>query len=336
MISEIEYCLSLNYKILQLYECHIYVDHDFILREYVQKLTFMKTVSSNCFENINDYTAKSNYCKTLNDQMDFCDDFALTPENVKPNSSKRFFYKLAQNSFFGKFGQRIDKNKLVFCTDQEQLENIVKEQNSINDVYTITENCCAISYKPNSMSFNPSLKTNVHIAAQITAFAREVIHKHVLNLSSVQGIKLFQADCDSVIFSLPLSERCPLSLSHAVGDFKNEINGTILNYFSLGPKNYIISYKTNTNEIKFINKISGLSLESSKICPELYESFLTKLRNDIEAVLIVPNRKRKFDMKKLDVSMITQNFSLTNQIKLKRILDKNSMDFSTVPYGFKK
>ena len=85
-----------------------------------------------------------------------------------------------------------------------------------------------------------------------------------------------------------------------------------------------------------MNKISGLSLESSQICPELYESFLTKLRNDIEAVLIVPNRKRKFDMKKLDVAMVTQNFSLTNQIKLKRILDKKSPDFSTVPYGFKK
>ena len=336
MISEIEYCLSLNYKILQIYECHIYVEHDFILREFVQKLTFMKIAASNIFENMSDHKMKSDYCNRLNEQMNFSENITLSPQNIKPNSSKRYFYKLAQNSFFGKFGQRSDHSRLVFCSDQEEVENLVKEQSSINDVYTITDNCCAISYKPNCVGLNPTFKTSVYVAAQITAFARETIHKHVLHLSTITDVKLFQVDCDSIIFSMPNNKNCPLPVSHAVGDFKDEINGTILNYFSLGPKNYIISYKTNTNEIKILNKISGLSLSSSLVSPELYETFLAKLRCDINAVLIVPNRKRKFDLRNLDVCMINQNYSISNQIKLRRLLNKNSDNFSTSPYGFYK
>ena len=186
------------------------------------------------------------------------------------------------------------------------------------------------------MGLNPTFKTSVYVAAQITAFARETIHRHVLHLSSIKGVKIFQVDCDSIIFSMPTNSDCPLPISHAVGDFKNEIDGTILNYFSLGPKNYIISYKTNENKIKFLNRISGLSLSSSLICPELYETFLAKLRYDIDAVLIVPNRKRKFDLRNLDVCMVNQNYSLSNKIKLRRLLNKNSDNFSTSPYGFQK
>ena len=52
MISEIEFALTLNYKILQIYEAHVFVDSQFILRDFIQKLNYFKTLNSNCLKNL--------------------------------------------------------------------------------------------------------------------------------------------------------------------------------------------------------------------------------------------------------------------------------------------
>ena len=42
MISEIEFALSLDYKVLAIHECHIYQKSDYILKDFVQHLNFFK------------------------------------------------------------------------------------------------------------------------------------------------------------------------------------------------------------------------------------------------------------------------------------------------------
>ena len=49
MSSEIEFALHLNYQILQIYEVHIYLTKDFLLKNFIQKINFYKTISSDCF-----------------------------------------------------------------------------------------------------------------------------------------------------------------------------------------------------------------------------------------------------------------------------------------------
>lgn len=335
MISEVEYALSLNYQILHIHECHAYTESDYILKDFVEKLVLLKTASTDCFKGLHTNEEKIEYCKMLNAKIGLKGTHQLTPETIKPNVTKRNFYKLAQNSLFGKFGQRSDKSKLLFVTSQEQIEQLIADNLDILDVFLINENLCALSYKPKPSSIQPSLKTNVYISAQITAFARQVIHEHIMTLSKIDHVRLFQVDCDSLIFSVSKNVNVPLQLSHAIGDFKNEVDGEILDFYSLGNKNYIICFKNNTNgKIETINKVSGLSLNSKELTPELYRTFLEKLQNDIFLALKVPNRKRKLNWNQLKSVKILQSFTLSNNLKLRRHLLKHSEHLQTVPFGY--
>lgn len=335
MISEIEYALSLNYKILHIHECHAYTDSDYILKDFVEKLVLQKTLSTDCFEGLNTLQEKIQYCKELNAKIGFKDLQQITPESIKPNSIKRNFYKLAQNSLFGKFGQRLDRGKLLFVTSQEQIDQLVSDNFEILDAFMINENLCALSYKPKPSCINPSLKTNVYISSQITAFARQTIHEHIMTSSKCQGMNLYQVDCDSLIFSIPKTLQVPFNLSHAVGDFKSEVHGEILDFYSLGNKNYIICFKNEmTNTIDTINKVSGLSLHSNQLTPEVYKNFLDKLQKDIFLALKLPNRKRKLNWQELKTVKVMEPFTITNNLKLRRNLLKNTKHLQTIPFGF--
>ena len=118
MISEIEYALTLNYVILHIYECHVYKQFDFILRDFVKILTSLKTKHSM-------ETANEANFKYLNEKMELSGLLELSPSNCSFNSSKRMFYKLAQNSFFGKFGQRSDFTRTLFLSDQSEVDGLL-------------------------------------------------------------------------------------------------------------------------------------------------------------------------------------------------------------------
>jgi len=333
MLSEIEYALTLGYKILHVFECHVYTEYDYILKDFVQALVYMKTISSNCFENINSMSDKNNYCKILNKKMKLENDLLLSPSVIKPNPAKRHFYKIAQNTFFGKFGQRRDLTKVLYCSTQEEIESFLVENTAeLNDAYVINSNLCAVSYKPNSAKLKPSLKTNMYISAQITSFARETIHRAAMLLHD-KSIKLLKINCDSLIFALTKDQVCPFEISHAVGDYKHEIHGKILNFFALGCKNYVIIYRDSDFNIRTINKISGLSLKSETIDLESYNLFLQKLKEDIDCILTVNNRKRKINWKNLTFKITTEKFTIGNKFHLRRIIKPNC-DLYTVPYGY--
>jgi len=332
LLSEIEYALTLGYKILHIYECHIYTQFDYILKDFVEPLAFFKTAASNCFENLKSKKQKNDYCSYLNQKMNFNTNFQFTLKNIKPNVSKRYFYKLAQNTFFGKFGQRTDTSKTVYCTSQEEIETTLSEHSKISDAFIISEDLCAVQYDQLLSKIKPSLKTNMYISAQITAFAREVMHKILMDMET-QKIKVIQINCDSLIFALPKDKPCPLTVSHAIGDFKYELEGQILNYFAVGSKNYIIVFKNTENEIKTLNRISGLSLKAEQINVETYRTFISNLEKDIECAISVPNRKRKIDWRKLNIEITSQQFKISNRFPLRRIFSNNTL--ITLPFGFK-
>ena len=97
--------------------------------------------------------------------------------------------------------------------------------------------------EPNNLKLPPNRKSNCYIGAQLTAFARQTIYEHLQTLNQVNAT-IYQIDCDSIIFSLPKSTRIPLILSDAVGHFKREVTGEIISYYSMGPKNYCLTFHT--------------------------------------------------------------------------------------------
>lgn len=338
MINEIEYALTLNYKIIHIFECHIYEESDFILKPFIQKLNFYKTIHSNCFSNYTTKDEKQKCVDYLNEKMKLEDSVKLTVKSIIPNDGKRFFYKLLQNSFFGKFGQKRVNNRILFLSDQHQIEKLINENVILNDVSVINENICCVNLKSNGQKLFPSLYHNVYLASQITAYAREIIHKHLIELSKNSEFKLFQVNCDSLIFSMPLNAHCPLTISPAIGDFKAEVNGKILNYFSIGIKNYVLTYLSEKNELKTIHKISGLSLKSQQMADIInskkYEDLLNKVKNNLYSSFTIPNKKQKIDLKNMTLEDLTQTYTIHNKLNVRRTVQIDSVDFKTFPYGF--
>ena len=260
MISEIEFALTLGYEIITIHECHVYTESDFILKSFIQYLNFFKTKHSDCLRNCKTPVEQNQYCNFLNSKMDLKEPFLLKPDKIQPNPQKRTFYKLMSNALFGKLEQKNDKSQTRFLSKQSDLEDIFFSHNTINDLSCINDQICQVQISPNEMKLPPNRKSNCYLGAQITAFARQIIYCHLQTLKKCNAT-IYQIDCDSIIFSLPKNTNIPLQISDAVGDFKFEIKGTILNYYSLGPKNYTLTFKNN-DKVETISRVCGLSLNN--------------------------------------------------------------------------
>ena len=139
------------------------------------------------------------------------------------------------------------------------------------------------------------------------------------------------------MFTLPQLTLSPFIISDAVGDFKNETDGNILSFFSLGPKNYIVTYENQNNEIQVTRKISGLCLSHpTDIEPELYENFLHDYAKNIFASKSLTQLKKKLDFAKMSVTIQNCSYLVSNNVSKKRYVNKSSSELQTYPYGFKE
>ena len=91
MISEIAFALTLNYKIVTIYEAHIYENSKPILQDYMKIINFFKMKYSDCLASCKTNIEKEIYCELLNYEMKFEEPFCLSPTNIEPNKSKRLF-----------------------------------------------------------------------------------------------------------------------------------------------------------------------------------------------------------------------------------------------------
>jgi len=287
MISEIQFALSLNYQILQIYEAHVYEEKDFILRDFVKKMNFFKTLHSDCLQNI-DPEKHLDYCKDLNQKMNlFEESFIIEPKLVDNNPRQKNYFKLLSNALFGKFIQRTDQSDIRFVKTQESINDIYFSAETIEDFLCPNENICMLYVKKNVLKIPPNRKQNVYIGSQVTAFAREVIYKNLQKILSTPNATVYHVECDSIYFSLPKTTLCPLKFSHAVGDFKIEHGTKILSFYSFGPKHYNLNFLNDKNEIENICKYSGLSLKNpankdllnAETFKYFLDAFLKKLKN---------------------------------------------------------
>jgi len=337
MISEIEFALQIGYQILSIYEVHYYLECDYLLQDFVKKVNYYKTKFSGCLKNCNHNEAEQ-YCNFLNSKMNLTDpSFQLTPANCQDNKSKRDFYKLLSNSLFGKFIQRDDQNSIVFAKSQEELNQYLSKTDKIEDISCLSDTMCLLCIKKDPHKILPNLRQNVYVGSQITAYAREVIFKHLLKLSSVPGCTLYHVDCDCIFFSIPKTSKCPLDFSHAVGDFKNEYEGEITNYYSFGPKQYCIS-SVNDGSINFTCKFSGLSLKSfineTKINDRIFQFYLDQFIRGLDEGMQLTNVCSKSNFANLTSVRAMLNFQFTNKMSRRRIISKTNPRLITFPYGY--
>ena len=294
----------------------------------------MKTRYSNLWSEGSSNQEKQQRCDFLNQKMNLNGELQINIQD-KFNASKRLFYKSAQNSFFGKFGQKTDFHRTLFLTDQSQIDSLVNGKEKIQDIYCPTPNLCIAEIQRNPKLLPPNRNSSCYISSQITAFSRQFIHEQLLILALKSECKIISIDCDSIMFTLPAHLPCPLQISDACGDFKNEIDAEIVNYFSLGPKNYVMICKSNDSWFT-VRKISGLALpHHCEINPQLYETFLDNYVKNIFNSKTVSQKKRSINLLNLTITSESSTFTLSNIVSVRRIVDKSHKELKTVPYGFK-
>ena len=149
MLSELSYALELNYVLVHIFECHVYKESAPILANFVKILTSLKTRSSNLSKTIPTNYTMTGYCEYLSNKMQLEGPLKITTENSSYNSSKRLFYKLAQNSFFGKFGQKSNPKQTIFITDQSQIDTLISSNEKIHDIFLVNENLCIAEVERN-------------------------------------------------------------------------------------------------------------------------------------------------------------------------------------------
>ncbi len=338
MISEIEFALKLNYKLLSIHECHYYESSDYLLKEFVTILNFFKTKYSHCLDDCKTNLEKLEKCNFLNKEMELTKPFILNPSEIEFNRSKRTFFKLMANSLFGKFIEKNNKSQILYVTNQNDLEKIFFSENQINDIFCINDDICQVEVIPNELKLRPNRKNNCYIGAQVTAHAREIIYTHIQTLLQ-NNANIYRVDCDSIIFTIPESLNIPLPISEAVGHFKSEIDGEIQSFYSLGPKNYSLSFKNGT-QFNTISKVSGLSLGTSLSKDTLndltFDFYIEQFLNNKREVVKVKQQRNKANFKKFKVSSVIENVTFSNDLSKRRFIPKaNSLHYPTFPYGFK-
>ena len=149
---------------------------------------------------------------------------------------------MAANSFFGKFSQRQDRNQVLFINNQDELDKLYFSQNEIKEIHCLNDLICMVLVSRNSFKLPPNLKYNVYLGSQITAYARQCIYQHLLDLTLIKSCTIYHVNCDSIFFSLDKEVNMPLNVSLAVGHFKHVYDGKIISYFGTGPKQYTINF----------------------------------------------------------------------------------------------
>lgn len=331
MINEIEYALSLGYKILKIYECHVYFRQRFIFKKFITLLNYFRTQNSNCLSNLS-YLDQQNMCTDLTERLQLPSTLVLKPENVQFNPANYALYKLAMNSVFGKFQQKQNLLKSFYVANQNELEEqYFKHSENIQNIASLNNSILRLVIKESENDLIPNRKTNCYLGAQLVSFARQHLHEQLSKLDATT-CQLFYFDTDSIFFSTNESSfQNPFLISSCLGDFKDVVNGEILNFYSFGPKNYIFRYKdSKTSKINEIIKVRGLCLKSNSINlaldSKLYEDYLNDFLKNIVQKKPILNLKNN----------ALNPYTFNNLPRLNRNLNKLNMYLTTTPKGYLK
>ena len=192
---------------------------------------------------------------------------------IKQNSSgsTRFIAKMHLNQLYGYFGRKLNliETKNIYIKD---LKNFITKH-TVSSIIKINEDILTILISSNldydlinslniEMDLNltssfKKVKSNVGIAAAVTAYARMEMIKY----KTIPGINVFYTDTDSIFTDKPL----PL---HMIGDdlglMKDELNGqTIIKAYFLGIKKYGYLIKDKLNNKDVVHSVfSGIERDS--------------------------------------------------------------------------
>ena len=343
-ITDLEKAVALGYEILEWYEIHHYKKRENIFAEFVKVLAAQKLKNTDIFESFasDSCDEKQKICHSLNVNMRFDThpNLLLTPNNIVSNPAQKEFFKLMLNSFYGRFALHTNFTHHYFCRSLQEIERYASQKDTkIIDIFSFSEDICEIEVVAPT-KVKPNLNGTLYITSEINALARKFIYEKSEEIENVGGM-ILSIDTDAIIFALPPQAKNPLVYSHAFGDFKNVLgsNSTLESFYSLGPRNYSITYKDSLGVQQHLLKVKGLSTQSANNCniisPQMYQDFIEKQFNSDICQIYLPQMRKNVKKQTKKFHEILTYFEFGNEIHAKRYIFTKQQDFNSYPYGYK-
>ena len=221
----------------------------------------------------------------------------LDPNLVEKNAGRKATAKLMLNSFWGKFGENLEKPTTQSITSPESLFRFVSDPLlHIHQLRICNDELLEVVYSNITSNQLDNGKRNVFVAAFTTCNARLKLYSYLQTLNK----QVLYFDTDSVVYKWKPGEP-DIPIGVYLGEMTNELedpkrpNDYITEFVSGGPKNY--GYVTAKGAV--CCKVRGFSLKSVRGSLQLNYQVL---KQNLLAELTNPQEKRR------DVKVVNPNF----------------------------
>ena len=259
----------------------------------------------------------------------------MAPGKIVKNAAKLSLAKLMLNSFWGKFGEWLNKPAVESGTAPhglfEYLNNLLMV---IHVTRVFSEDFLEVVFCYMDEDASKSKKTNIFIAAFTTAQARLKLYSYLDPLRD----QVLYYDTDSVIYSCKPGQTT-IALGNYLGDMTSELNEDdyITEFVSGGAKNYGYLSKQG----KSCCNVRGFTLNSRGSQYLNYEVMKQNVLEEITDPLDEERRTvpitnpyffvRETKTKKIKTVECIKQYGLMFD---KRVIDKDT--FMSYPYGYKR
>ena len=238
--------------------------------------------------------------------------------------------KLMLNSFWGKFGERTNKSKVLQLKQPHELFNILTDgANDVQSLRVCTDDILEVVFKQTPENDPPNPKTNIFIAAFTTCWARLKLYSYLHRLKE----QVLYYDTDSVIYAWRPGQP-QIETGDYLGEMTDELDGdTIEEFVSGGAKNY--GYRTVGG--KYVCKVRGFTLNvrgREKLnYTSMKDHILSTLEDEEQAEAIVVRNPNHFHRNQTNKTMkLTIQDKKYRLVFDKRVIDLNSK--RSYPFGY--
>lgn len=177
----------------------------------------------------------------------------LDADKIVKNPGRKATAKLMLNSFWGKFGENLNKPQVHTVSNPVDLFTLLYSSvENVERIRLCTKDLLEVVTREPEENQPDNGKRNIFIAAFTTCYARLKLYEYLDRLKK----QVLYFDTDSVVYSWkPGDPQIPLG--DYLGEMTDELEGdTITEFVSGGPKNY--AYKTESGKV--CCKVRGFTL----------------------------------------------------------------------------
>ena len=235
-------------------------------------------------------------------------------------------------SFWGKFGERLNKAKTVAVQEPSHLFNLITDTTKeISTIRLCTEDVLEAVYTSVNDNAPKGTKTNIFVAAFTTSYARLKLYE---SLDVLQKQVLYY-DTDSIVYKWREGQQS-IQIGDYLGDMKDELNGDIITEFvSGGAKNY--AYKTHAGKVEC--KVRGFTLNVRGTAILNFETMKHNILSELHHPqdqrrtmnIVNPSHfKRDLEQKKIKLVPCKKLYGIVFD---KRVINTNAISY---PYGYRR